>query len=194
MSKSSTSEKAVLFLNNLAGDDLWEYGHAMLPEYQKTHIPHELFKYKLGSKNAYKANGVQITSAPYQLTGNGTIQLYGFPFLSLSIDPFDIEYPAPIHGLVVTEDMRMFDYFMEQEPGLLNVASPQYSRLAWAKTQNLPTVLAVHHADGYIGDLEKLSTMVGMEIFCPVTWQEGEPNSLFLQKAVEAVFSEIKAV
>jgi hypothetical protein len=194
MPKSSTSEKAVLFLNNLAGDDLWEYGHEMLPEYQKTHIPDELFKYKLGSMNAYKANGVHITSAPYNLTGYGCVQLYGFPFLSLSIDPFDIEYPIPIHGLVITEDMRMFDYFMEQEPGLLNVASPQYSRLAWAKTQNLPTVLAVHHADDYAGDLQKLSTMVGMEIFCPVVWQAGEPNSSFLQKAVETVFSEIKQV
>src|ERR1051325_1663110 len=131
MSKSSTSEKAVLFLNNLAGDDLWEYGHEMLPEYRKTHIPHELFKYKQDSKNVNKSSGVYITSAPYNLKGYGNIQLYGFPFLSIAVDPLDIEYPNPIYGLVVTEDMRMFDYFMEQEPGHINTANPQFSRLAW---------------------------------------------------------------
>lgn len=192
MPKSPTSDKAILFLNNLAGDDLWEYGHALMPEYQKTHIPHELLKYRHGAKNAKKSDGVYITSAPYNLTGYGNIQIYGFPFLSLAVDPFDIEYPDPIQGLVVTEDMRMFDYFMEQESGLLNIANPQFSRLAWAKTQNLPTVLAVHHTEGYVGDLDKLSKMMGMEIFCPVIWHEGELNANFLHKAVEAVFSEIK--
>jgi hypothetical protein len=194
MPKSSISDKAILFLNNLAGDDLWEHGHEMMPEYNKTHIPHELFKYKPSSKNAYKSNGVYVTSAPYELKGYENIQIYGFPFLSLAVDPFDIDYPNPIHGLVVTEDMQMFDYFMEQEPGLLNVANPEFSRLAWAKTQSLPTVLAVHHARGYVGDFDKLSKMMGMEIFCPVVWHEGELDASFLQKAVEAVFSEIKQV
>ena len=194
MPKSSTSDKAVLFLNNLAGDDLWEHGHKMLPEYQRTHIPHQLFKYKNGSRNAYKSDGVYITSAPYELKGHGIIQLYGFPFLSLSVDPFDIDYPNPIHELVITEDMQMFDYFMEQEPGLLNIANPQFSRLAWAKTQNLPTVLAVHHAESYAGDFSKLSRMMGMEIFCPVVWHEGELNADFLRKAVETVFSEIREI
>jgi hypothetical protein len=194
MPKSSTSEKAVLFLNNLAGDDLWEYGHEMLPEYQKKHIPHGLFKYKPDLRNDYRSDGVYITSAAYHLKGYGDIQIYGFPFLSLAVDPFDIEYPSPIHGLVITEDMRMFDYFIEQEPGLLNVANPQFSRLAWAKAQNLPTVLAVHHAQGYSGDLNKLSTLVGMEIFCPVIWHDEELNADFLNRTVEAVFSEIKQV
>jgi hypothetical protein len=36
--------------------------------------------------------------------------------------------------------------------------------------------------------------MMGMEIFCPVVWHEGELDASFLQKAVEAVFSEIKQV
>ena len=76
MLKSSTSEKALLFLNNLAGDDLWEYGHEMLPEYQKTHIPHELFKYKPEFRNSRKS-GVSITLAPYNLKGYGKIQIYG---------------------------------------------------------------------------------------------------------------------
>jgi hypothetical protein len=191
MLKSSTPEKAVLFLNNLAGDDLWEHGHDMLPEYQRTHIPHELFKYKPGLKNARKS-GVSITSAPYQLKGYGKIQIYGFPFLSIAVDPLDIEYPNPIHGLVITEDMRMFDYLMEQKQGLINTADPHFSRLAWAKNQSLPTVLAVHHADGHSGDFNKLTTLVGMEIFCPVIWHTGELNASFLNKAVETVFSEIK--
>lgn len=192
MPKSSTSEKAVLFLNNLAGDDLWEYGHEMLPEYRKTHIPHELFHYKSGVKSSYNSHGIYITSAPYHLSGYGNIQIYGFPFLSLAVDPFDVEYPSSIHGLVITEDMRMFDYFTEQEPGLLNVANPQFSRLAWAKTQNLPTVLAVHHAEGYTGDMNKLRTLVGMEIFCPVIWHDGELNPSFLNRAVAGAFLEIR--
>ena len=96
--------------------------------------------------------------------------------------------------MVVTEDMRMFDYFMEQEPGHINTANPQFSRLAWAKAQNLPTVLAVHHAEGYTGDYGKLSTIVGMEIFCPVIWHDGELDADFLNKAVGAIFSEIKQV
>jgi len=194
MPKSSTSEKAILFLNNLAGDDLWEYGHELLPEYQKTSLPHELIKYKKGSRNAYKSDGIHLTSASYNLNGYRNIHIYGFPFLSISVDPFDIEYPNPIHGLVITEDMRMFDYFREQEPGLLNTANPQFSRLAWAKNQNLPTVLAVHHADSYTRDIGKLSALVGMEIFCPVVWHEGDLNASFLHSAIEAVFSEIKQV
>jgi hypothetical protein len=194
MLKSSTSEKAVLFLNNLAGDDLWEYGHQMLPEYRKTPIPHELFKYKPGSKKFSKPGGIAITSVPYQLKGYGEIQIYGFPFLSIAVDPFDIEYPSPIYGIVVTEDMRMFDYLMEQEPDFINTANPQFSRLAWAKNQDLPTVLAVHHADDHYGDLEKLSTLVGMDIFCPVIWHDGELSANFLSCAIEAVFSEIKQI
>ncbi|MEP6894550.1 MAG: hypothetical protein ABI986_02975, partial [Chloroflexota bacterium] len=99
---------------------------------------------------------------------------------------------TPIYGLVVTEDMRMVDYLMEQKPGFNNTANSQYSRLAWAKNQNIPTVLAVHHADGHTGDFDKLTTLVGMEIFCPVVWHKGELDAEFLNKAVETVFSEIK--
>ena len=78
------------------------------------------------------------------------------------------------------------------KPALLPCWSRQYSRLAWAKNQNVPTVLAVHHADGHTGDFDKLTTLVGMEILCPVVWHKGELDTKFLNKAVETVFSEIK--
>ena len=194
MSNLSKSEKAVLFLNNLAGDDLWEHGNEMLPQYQNTHIPHELFKYKQELNNVSKPGGVYITTVPYTLQGFGNIQIYGFPFLSISIDPFDIEYPVPIQALVITEDVRMFDYLMEQDPGFVNSIDPHFSRLAWARTQNIPTILAVHHAEGHIGDLDKLRMLVGMEIFCPVVWHDGDLNANFLQRAISTVLSEIKQI
>src|SRR4030095_16031854 len=194
MSKLPTSEKSILFLNNLAGDDLWECGHIMLPEYQKFSMPVEFCKYKASAKHAYHSAGIHLTSVPYNLSGYGKIRIYGFPFLSIDVNPSDVEYPVPIHGLVVTEDMRMFDYFEEQDPGFFNVADPRFSRLAWAKSQNIPTLLAVHHAEEYEGDIESISRLVGMEIFCPVLWHHDEPNADFLQKTVEAIFSEIKQV
>lgn len=194
MPTSSTLEKAVLFINNLAGDDLWECGHEMLPEYQKTYIPHELFKYKPGLKDVSKPGGVYVTTVPYTLKGYGDIQIYGFPFLSIAVDPFDIEYPVPIQGLVVTEDMRMLYYLMEQDPSFMHSMDPRFSRLAWAKTQNIPTVLAVHHAEGHAGDLEKLRMLIGMDIFCPVIWHDGDLNAEFLHRAVSVVFSEIKQI
>jgi len=192
MSKLPTSEKSILFLNNLAGDDLWECGHSMLPGYQKYSMPVEFCKYKDSAKHAYHAAGIHLTSVPYNLSGYGKIRLYGFPFLSIDVNPSDVEYPVPIHGLVVTEDMRMFEYFEEQNPDFINTADPRFSRLAWAKSQNIPTLLAVHHADEYHGDIESLSRLVGMEIFCPVLWHEDEPDEVFLQESVEAIFSEIR--
>ena len=192
MPKLPAAEKAILFLNNLAGDDLWEYGNLMMPEYQKYSAPLEFFKYKGASRSGYNSEGVYITSVPYALNGHGKVQLYGFPFLTIDVEPFDVEYSLPIHGLVVTEDMRMFDYFMEQDPNFFNIANSKFSRLAWAQTQNLPTVLAVHHADGYDGDLEALRRLVGMEIFCPVVWHDGELAAVFLHQAVESILTKVR--
>lgn len=194
MSTVSIPEKAVLFLNNLAGDDLWEYGHDMVPAYQKTHLPHELIRYKLGKTDKPKTGGVFVTTFSYHLKGCGGIQLYGFPFLSISVDPFDVDYPIPIDGLIITEDMRMFEYLMEHEAGAINTADPQFSRLAWARKQNMPTVLAVHHAAEHMGDLVKLTKLVGMEIFCPVIWHEGDLDADFLKTAISAIFSEITEI
>ena len=189
-----TSEKSILFLNNLAGDDLWECGHRMLPGYQKFSMPMEFCKYKDSARHAYNSTGIHITSIPHTLSGYGKIRLYGFPFLSIEVNPADLDYPIPLYGLVVTEDMRMFDYFEEQDPDFFNVADPRFSRLAWARSQNLPTLLAVHHAEDFEGDIESISRLVGMEIFCPVLWHSGEQDADFLNKAVEAIFSEIRQI
>jgi len=192
MTKLAETEKSILFMNNMAGDDLWEGGHLLMGDCPKFSPPHKLFKYKRASRAAYNSDGIYLTCIPYSAGKSEKIDLYGFPFLSIDVNPSDIEYPTSLQGLVITQDMRMLDYLLEQDPSFRFIANRHTSRLAWAKTQNLPTVLAVHHADDYIGDLEKLSAIVGMEIFCPVVWQAGEPNSSFLQKAVETVFSEIK--
>ena len=194
MPKLSTPEKSILFLNNLAGDDLWEYGHQMMPEYQKYSLPLELGCYKDSVKDEYHSAGIHLTAVEYNLSGYGEIQLYGFPFLPISVDPFDIEYRVPVQGLVITEDMRMFDYFLEEDPHFYNTADPQFSRLAWAKSKNLPTILAIHHAEKHQGDLDKLSRLVGMEVFCPVVWHPGAHNPAFLEKTVEIIFSEIKQI
>ena len=97
-------------------------------------------------------------------------QLYRFPFLPIDIDPSDIELPSPIDGIVVTQDMRMLDYFIEQDPNFHHIAKPQTSRLAWAKEQGVPVVLAVHHANGRKGNIADLNRLIGMESFCPVIW------------------------
>lgn len=194
MSRSSAPEKALLFLNNLAGDDWWENGHLMLPEYEKYAAPLELFRFKRASRRRYTSEGVYGTSVPYTQNGYGKIQLYGFPFLAIDVDPFDIDYPLPIQGLVITEDMRMYDHFMERDPRFFNLTGSQHSRLAWAKSHNLPTLLAVHHAEDHYEDLHALSKLVGMELFCPVVWHAGETNPDFLHLAVEALLSEIKQV
>lgn len=192
MSRLSAPDKALLFLNNLAGDDLWEHGHLMMPEYEKHAAPLELFRYKNAARRRYNSEGVYGTSVPYILNGYETIQIYGFPFLAIDVDPFDIKYPIPIHGLVITQDMRMYDHFMEQEPGFFDLVGSQDSRLAWAKAQNLPTLLAVHHAEDHRGDTQALSRLVGMDVFCPVVWHDGETNPDFLYLAVETLLSEIK--
>jgi hypothetical protein len=191
MPKLSTPEKSILFLNNLAGDDLWEYGHLMVPGYQQHSLPLELGRYKASVQSEYNSAGIHLTSVEHNLSEYGEIQIYGFPFLPISVDPFDIEYRVPVHGLVITEDMRMFDYFADEDPNFYNTADLRFSRLAWAKTKNLPTILAVHHADKYNGDLEKLKRLVGMDLFCPVVWHNGPHSRIFLEKTVEIIFSEI---
>lgn len=185
------SEKALLFLNNLAGDDLWEYSHLIMPGYEKYATPQEYFPYKESAKKNQSSDGLHITSLPYELRSDGKVQLYGFPFLPFYIDPFEIEYALPIQGLIVTEDMRMFDYFRDQDESFFNIAEPHFSHLAWAKNQNIPTLLAVHHAGVYEGDNEKLSRLVGMELFCPVLWHAGELNLNFLRRCVDTMVSEI---
>jgi len=191
MSNSPVANRALLFLNNLAGDDLWEQGHLMLPAYAPYSAPTELFPYKEQSKAKSRSSGLHVMSVPYNLAGHGIIQLYGFPFLPFFVEPFDLEYPLPIQGLVITLDMRLFDYFTDQDPIFSVTADPHFSRLAWAKTQNLPTVLAVHHAGENTGDATKLSRLVGMELFCPVVWHAGEVNPDFLHKCIGAILSSV---
>ncbi len=194
MPSSALPTKAILFLNNIAGDDFWDYGHQMFPSYEKFSAPLEMLRFKDSARAGYNSKGIHLTSVPYPTHRNGAIQLYGFPFLSFQVNPFDLEYPLPIHGVVITEDMRMFDFFMEQGTDFPEKADPRVSRLAWAASQNLPTVLAVHHADGYAGNMAALEKLVGMEISCPVIWHADEPDAAFLQKAVKGLMSEIMEV
>ena len=172
-------------MNNMVGDDLWDYGHQLLSRWSKSPIPHELFRYKEVAKESYDSEGVYLTT----ISTNGT-QLYGFPFLPIDVDPFDVEYPSPINGIVVTQDMRMLDYFIEQDPNFRHTADPKTSRLAWAKNQGLPTLLAVHHANGRRGDMESLSRLVGMDVLCPVIWHRGKPNSKFFKASIKALPSD----
>lgn len=174
-------------MNNMAGDDLWEYGHLIAPGHSEFSIEHELFKFKSTSRAAYNSAGIYLTSFPYIEGKDEQVQLYGFPFLAIDVNPSDIEYPAPLSGLIITQDMRMLDYFVEQDPDFHHEANPETSRLAWAKGQNLPTILAVHHANGHTGNMEGLSKLAGMDIFCPVVWHNGEPGASFFRKAIKAL-------
>jgi hypothetical protein len=182
MTKLVVAEKSILFMNNMAGDDLWEYGHFLMSDYPEDSPPHELIQFKGRAKANNNSNGIHLTSISYD-----GIQLYGFPFLPIDVDPFDIEYPSPISGVVITQDMRMLDYFVEQDPNFHHVARAQTSRLEWAKWQGLPTVLAVNHAYGHKGKLNDLNRLVGMNVFCPVIWHGGEPGVLFFQKAINSL-------
>ncbi|MBK9927124.1 MAG: hypothetical protein IPP66_17795 [Anaerolineales bacterium] len=189
MTKLAETEKSILFMNNMAGDDLWEGGHLLLDDCPKFSPPHKLFKYKKVSRTAYNSDGIYLTYIPYRVGRNEKIDLYGFPFLPIQVDPSDIEYPTSLQGLVITQDMRMLDYLLEQDPSFHFIANRYTSRLAWAKSQNLPTVLAVHHAERYRGNIKELSRLTGMDIFCPVHWHTGEPTAGFFNKAVKAVLA-----
>jgi len=182
MTKLAAAEKTILFMNNMAGDDLWDYGHFLMSGWPKPSTPHELFKYKRGARANYNSDGVYLTAI-----STNEAQLYGFPFMPIDIDPFDVEYPSPIDGMVITQDMRMLDYFLEQDPGFHHTARPETSRLAWAKNQGLPTVLAVHHSNGHHGKMERLKRLVGMDVFCPVIWHKGEPNSKFFFNSIASL-------
>ena len=46
MTNLAIAEKIILFMNNLAGDDLWDYGHLMLSGCSEGEVPHELFHNK----------------------------------------------------------------------------------------------------------------------------------------------------
>lgn len=182
MTKLAIAEKTILFINNLAGDDLWDYGHLLASGWADDEPPHELFRFKSGRRASYKSDGIYLTSISIE-----GIQLYGFPFLPINVEPSDIEFPSPIEGIVVTQDMRMLDYFIEQDPNFHHIAKPQTSRLAWAKEQGIPVVLAVHHANGHKGNVADLKRLIGMELFCPVIWHGGEPNTRFFTKAISAL-------
>lgn len=194
MSESHASEKAILFLNNLAGDDLWEHFHLMMPKYGSSSAPSELLRFTRTARDTNNRPGIHVTSVPYNLRRYGRVRLYGFPFLTSERDPFDVEYPCPVHGLIISQDMRMFEFFMDESPEFFDIADMQFSRLAWARKQNLPTILAVHHADGYTGDIETLSKLIGMEVFCPVVWHAGDINAPYLQECIHSVLSEIRQI
>jgi hypothetical protein len=187
MTKLATREKSILFMNNLAGDDLWEHGHVIVGDCPEFSVPHELFKYKRSSRAAYNSEGIYFTSIPYMAGKNEKVRIYGFPFLPIKVDPSDIEYPNSLYGLVVTQDMRMLDYLTEQGPNFHPVANSHAGRLTWAKNQNIPTILAVHHAEKHKGNTKGLSQLVGMDIFCPVFWHTDEPNADFFRKSIKAL-------
>jgi hypothetical protein len=110
----------------------------------------------------------------------------------MDIDPSDIEYPDPISGVVVTQDMRMLDYLLEQDQDFHHIANLRTSRLAWASQQNLPVVLAVHHAEKHRGNMQELSRLVGMDVFCPVLWHTGKLNADFFRKAIRSLLTICK--
>lgn len=72
----------------------------------------------------YNSDGVYLTTI-----STSEAQLYGFPLMPIDVNPFDVEYPSPIDGIVITQDMRMLDYFIEQDPGFHHTAKPETSRL-----------------------------------------------------------------
>ena len=194
MTTLAIPQNAILFLNNLAGDDLWEYGHLILPGRDQHTVPLELLKYKDNAKNAYNPDGVYVTSISHTVDSVWKVQIYGFPFLPVEIDPFDIEYPISIQGIVITEDLSMYDYFREHEPHYFEITNPQTSRLTWAKAHNLPVVFAVHHSSGHKKDTGELAKLIGMEVFCPVIWCHEEPNVEFFQQAIEAIENKVKNI
>lgn len=187
--KLATAEKSILFMNNIAGDDLWEYGHLLVEDCPKFSTPHELCVYKSASRYKYDSQGLYMTLIPYTMGKNESIQIYGFPFLSFDVDPSDIEYPTPISGIVVTQDMRMLDFFLEEDPDFHHVAKSQTSRLAWAQEQSTPVVLAVHHVNGRRNNMEDLNRLVGMYVSCPVLWHSGKPNEAFFHKTIQLLLS-----
>lgn len=191
MTKLAQTEKSILFMNNMVGDDLWEGGHLLIKNCPKFSPPHELFKYKSTARVAYNSEGVYLTSIPYAMNRNEKIHLYGFPFLSIDVNPLDIEYPIPVNGVIITQDMQLLDYLVEQDTNFHHIANPHTSRLAWAKDQGLPTLLAVHHADKHRGNIKDLGRLVGMDIFCPVLWHLGEPNADFFHKAIKLLISKV---
>ena len=189
MNKLAQIEKTILFMNNMAGDDLMERGYLLTNNASESDLPHELFKYKNESSNGHGSNGIYLTSLEYSNGRNEKIHLYGFPFLHMDIDPSDIEYPDPISGVVVTQDMRMLDFFLEQDENFHHITNLHTSRLAWAKQQSLPVVLAVHHAEKHRGNMQELSRLVGMDVFCPVVWHTGKLNADFFRKAIKSLLT-----
>jgi len=189
MTKLAATERSILFMNNMAGDDLWEQGHLLMGDCSESNPPHKLFKYKSTPKTAHNSKGIYLTHIPYIAENNTKINLYGFPFLSIDVDPFDIEYPTSPEGLIITQDMRMLDFLIEQDSSFRFSANPYSSKLAWAKNQNLPTVLAVHHAKKYRGNIKELNRLIGMETFCPVLWHTGGPNAEFFRNAIKLLLS-----
>ena len=191
MTNLAQTEKSILFMNNMVGDDLWESGHLLMKGYPKSSPPHELFKYKAASKKtARNSDGIYLTSIPYIMGKADRFRLYGFPFLSIDVDPSEIELPSPVTGVIVTQDMRLLDYLVEQDAKFRHIATPHTSRLAWAKKQGLPTVLAVHHAEKHRGNIKDLGRLAGMDIFCPVLWHLGVPNAEFFRKAIKLLISK----
>lgn len=185
MTKLAIADTSILFMNNMAGDDLWDYGHFLTSSDAEDSVSHELIQFKRGVKANNNSNGIHLTSIPYE-----GVQLYGFPFLPIDIDPFDLDYPLTVSGIVITQDMRMLDYFIEQDPNFHHIARPQTSRLARAKEQGLPTMLAVHHANGHKGNTDALNRLVGMDVFCPTLWHGGEPGINFFQKAISSLLAK----
>jgi hypothetical protein len=189
MTKLAQAEKSILFMNNMAGDDLWEGAHLLVKDSPKFEPPHELFKFKSSSRASYNSEGIYLTSIQYSNGISKKLNLYGFPFLPIDVNPSDIEYPTPFDGVIVTQDMRILDYLIEQDQNFRHIPTSHTSRLAWAKGQNLPTVLAVHHAEKHRGSIKDLSRLTGMDIFCPVVWQTGEPTAEFFRKAIKELLA-----
>ena len=186
MTKLAIAEKTILFINNFVGDDLWEFGHHLISGSLKGELPHELMHYKNGSKARYNSDGIYVTS----ITAQG-LQLYGFPFMPDNVEPFDVDFPSSIDGIVITQDMRMLDFFVQQDPGFHHTANPCLSKLAWAKGKNIPVVLAVHHVTGFRVNTADLDRLIGMETYCPVIWHRGNPNASFFKKAIKALPNSI---
>lgn len=102
----------------------------------------------------------------------------------------DLDFPVQMSGFVVIVNIKLWMEFaenLEKDGKERKPTSPVISDLAWAKSHNLPVVVAAIHARNINRDVNKLGKLLAQPVTTPIIWCDGEIDKDLVDRTLQLI-------